>query len=251
MKIAVSQWNTTEGKVKQNLKKARYFISRAIGENVDIIAFPELFITGYDMSYIKSANHKEIHNLFLSLQKDNIAIAGTIPYNHKGKILNRMFFLSQNVNAYYDKIHLFRKNGEDNVFFKGNNLEVFKYKEYKIAMLICYDIRFPYLFSQLFTEKIDLLIVSAQWPLSRLNQWTLLLRSRALELQCYIMASNRCGSSKDIEFAGHSLIASPQGKIITRITNYDGFTLWDIDKSNIETFRNEIPVYEDKTNVIL
>jgi len=133
-----------------------------------------------------------------------------------------MFFLSQNVNAYYDKIHLFRKNGEDNVFFKGNNLEVFKYKEYKIAMLICYDIRFPYLFSQLFTERIDLLIVSAQWPLSRLNQWTLLLRSRALELQCYIMASNRCGSSKDIEFAGHSLIASPQGKIITRITNYDG-----------------------------
>jgi predicted amidohydrolase len=251
MKVAVSQWDTLEGKIKQNLKKARYFVDRAIGENVDIVVFPELFLTGYDMDFIKTVNTKKLFEDFVSLQKNHTAIVGSTPYEVSGKILNRMFFLAQHTTThYYDKIHLFTKGGEHNVFTKGNEIKTFTYKGYKISMLICYDIRFTYLFSYLFKEEIDLLIVSAQWPLSRLDQWLLLLRARALELQCYVIASNRCGSGKNIEFAGHSLIISPKGKIITKLTKQEGFTLWELNKEEIKNFRKEIPVYKDTIDAL-
>jgi len=114
----------------------------------------------------------------------------------------------------YRKQHLFVYWDEDHYVTSGSKPGVIDTPHGLLAGLVCYDLRFPDLVAVQTFEGAEILTVSAQWPISRIDQWRILLQSRAVENQIFVVASNSCGLSGEKDFGGHSMIVAPDGKII-------------------------------------
>ena len=79
---------------------------------------------------------------------------------------------------------------------------------------MCYDLRFPELLREQTTLGTDLVVVSAQWPAARVDNWRILVQARAIENQMFVVAANRCGTTGDTIFGGHSMVVAPDGSIL-------------------------------------
>ena len=106
--------------------------------------------------------------------------------------------------ASYSKIHLFRLMDEDQYLAAGTAGVLHELPWGCAGLAICYDLRFPELFRRYALEGARLLILPAAWPHPRRMHWRTLLRSRAIENQCFVAACNRVGTTDDVSFFGFS-----------------------------------------------
>ena len=83
-----------------------------------------------------------------------------------------------------------------------------------VGALVCYDLRFPELLRKQISPGTELLVVSAQWPAARIDNWRILVQARAIENQIFVIAANRCGTTDETPFGGHSMIVGPDGTIL-------------------------------------
>ena len=112
------------------------------------------------------------------------------------------------------KQHLFRFWQEDQYYQRGQQGPLITTPYGPLGGMVCYDLRFPEVAKRQVFAGSRLLIVSAQWPLSRLDHWQTLLRARAIENQAYVAACNGCGITGAMEMAGHSMIVAPDGQVL-------------------------------------
>lgn len=92
-----------------------------------------------------------------------------------------------------------------------------------------------------------LLFVVAEWPESRVQQWEILLKARAVENQAFVVAVNRVGDDPDNHFNGHSLVIDPLGRVILQASDdAEGIFTTDVDLSQVEQVRGHIPVFDDR-----
>ena len=124
-----------------------------------------------------------------------------------------MYFITpEGVVGYYDKHNLFEYSGEDKVFVPGKERVVWTWRGVRFCPAICYDLRFPvFLYNR---AEYDVLLISANFPDSRLLAWDTLVRARAIENICYVAASNRVGADEYGTYKGHSVVLSPYGQTI-------------------------------------
>ena len=117
---------------------------------------------------------------------------------------------------FYDKKHLFTLVGEDKHYVAGESRAVVEFRGWKIMLQICYDLRFP-VFSKNNPEDLyDTIIYVANWPKPRIQAWRILLQSRAIENQCYVMGVNRIGEDPSGNvYTGDSLGVDPFGAILS------------------------------------
>ena len=80
----------------------------------------------------------------------------------------------------------------------------------------------------------------------RLEHWRALLIARAIENQCFIVATNACGETGDTVFAGHSMIVDPWGKVVVEAGESEQLLTVDIDLDEVDEVRAKIPVFEDR-----
>jgi predicted amidohydrolase len=122
---------------------------------------------------------------------------------------------------------------------------IFTFRGVKISAYICYDLRFPVWSRN--SERSDLIIYAANWPESRQNVWTTLLRARAIENQCYVAGSNRTGTDgAGIRYCGESMIINPRGEIIaTAGTSNNCSVSAEISLPGLSDFREKFPVMKD------
>ncbi|MFD2229662.1 carbon-nitrogen hydrolase family protein [Alkalimarinus sediminis] len=162
-------------------------------------------------------------------------------YNSEGKEVSR-----------YDKIHLFDVDvgdsygayRESSQFEPGTSAEVVDTPVGVLGLSICYDLRFPELYALLTKKGAQLITVPAAFT-HKTGQahWEVLLRARAIENQCYVIASNQTGlHSKGRETWGHSMIIDPWGKIIAVAEEGEGVISADIDLEEITKLRAAMPV---------
>ena len=113
----------------------------------------------------------------------------------------------------------------------------------KLGMTICYDLRFPHLYRQLATDGAHILAVPAAFTaISGAAHWHVLLRARAIETGCYVIAPAQCGTHSDgRQTYGHAMIISPWGEILAEAENGDGVITATIDVSKITDARRAIP----------
>lgn len=225
-----------------------------------LVVLPENFI-GYPLSQndVKDqikliAKFNIIETLVLfSKEYDLCIIAGTIPENIQGLYyISTYVFDKGKIIGTYQKKHLFRavinstSYNESQIFTKGSKIGVFNTTIGKVGIAICFDLRFSELFLDYQKEQVDIICVPAAFNrVTGEKHWEILLRARAIETQCYIVAAGLSGTtSNGLMCYGHSMIISPDGQILANQTtnNKIGSIAAKFDNNILKLVRERIPL---------
>ena len=140
---------------------------------------------------------------------------------------------------------MFTLAGEDKVYTAGNQKQIVAFRDFKICLQICYDLRFPTFARNL--EDYDVLIYVANWPKTRVNAWDILLKARAIENMCYTIGVNRIGTDNNqLEYTGHSQIVDYLGNNILEPQLSDGIFIATLNKIEMLQTRNKLGFLEDR-----
>ena len=150
------------------------------------------------------------------------------------------------IHAKYSKSHLFSPAGEQITYMPGDRIALFCLGGMQCGIAICYDLRFPPLFRAYARAGADAVFVPAAWPARRIAQWELLVRSRALEDQIYIVGINTTGMTPVDNYNGHSLVSGPEGEVIVRAGEEEGLLYTKIDADRVAEVRRTLPIQEDR-----
>lgn len=253
MKWTVSclQFDISYGNPSENIKKAESFIERE-SRHADVLVLPELWTTGYDLTRLDQLadENGEASKQWLrqTAKTYNVhLVAGSVAVKEGDNVYNTMYIAdnSGQIKKQYQKAHLFQLMDEHLYLSAGSCDGFFELDGVKCAGLICYDIRFPEWVRKHTAQGANVLFISAEWPLPRLDHWKSLLVARAIENQCFVAACNCTGSNPDNEFAGHSLIIDPWGRILAEGGQTEGAVRAEIDVSESTAVRSTIPVFND------
>lgn len=176
-----------------------------------------------------------------------------------GRFANRSFLLSPtgDILARYDKIHMFDVQVSDTETFResagyrpGNTAVVTETPFGRIGMSICYDLRFPRLYRTLAHAGADILTVPAAFsPVTGDAHWHTLLRARAIETGCFVLAPAQTGhhpiaTGKPRKTYGHSLAVAPWGEVLVDAGTEPGVTCVDLDMTQVTEARRRIPALD-------
>jgi len=217
--------------------------------DIDLIVLPEMFSTGFSMSPENLAEKWQGPTVKWMLRvatSKKVALAGSLIVEDNGKYFNRLVFIHPDGKIeYYDKRHLFRMSGEHNNYDAGSNRVVISYKDFRILLQVCYDIRFPVWSRN--RNDYDMILIVANFPESRRLAWNTLLPARAIENQCYVVACNRVGKDgNDVNYTGESQIVDPLGKLLTSAKpNENQIITANISFQNLTNFRTSFPAHLD------
>lgn len=232
----------------QALEKALHGIEK----NVDLILLPELFTTGFmpdkpSMSVLAETNGGDTISLLHNLaDKYNMAFVGSFLAKTASTLYNRAFFIEpMGDETFYDKRHLFSIGTEPEIVAPGHDVKaIVRFRGWNIAVIICYDLRFPIACRNVGNEY-DLLVVSANWPRSREYAWSHLLKARAIENQAYVVGINRSGSDQSAHYDDMTAIIDYKGKALEHVTHDNQICYATLDKPGLERWRHDFPVWRD------
>ena len=218
--ISLAQLHIELGQPDANLEQAIGLIKEASGKQSDMILFPELWSSGYDL---KNAGrytpvNKSILEILTGLAlSEKIAVGGSLLEEVEGQFYNTFYLIDKGgqVLNKYRKIHLFRLMNEDRWLQAGNQPQLANFSWGTAGMAICYDLRFPELFRQYALGKAKLICLPSEWPTIRINHWKVLLQARAIENQIFVAAVNCVGKTGKENFGGASAIISPWGELLS------------------------------------
>ncbi|WP_175059176.1 nitrilase-related carbon-nitrogen hydrolase [Thermococcus sp. 2319x1] len=259
--IGLVQMSSEIGKKADNLEKAINFIYEAISEGADIVALPELFITGYDLDTIgkslyslaETQNGETVRQLANIARKESIYIIAPIPELRNSKIYNSAVIIGStgNILGSYAKTHLWLKEKE--YFTPGDKFPIFRTEYGNIGVMICYDAGFPEVARILTLKGADIIILPAAWRIQDFDIWDLNTRSRALENSIYLAATNMVGelNGDPQHFFGNARVTSPRGEILKAGSMFEEAVI--VDKINLERInkiREEIHYLKDRRPIV-
>ncbi len=255
MRCALLQLDVRLGDVSANMAAVERHV-RALADSPeppDVITLPELWSTGYALEQAAGlaspGGGREADFLGGLARRFHVAFAGgSVLAREGGQVFNRAQVIGQDgrLIACYDKIHLFRPMGECRWLAPGTRRTIFTLGGMRCACVTCYDIRFPELARRLALEGAETLFVAAEWPASRIAQWEILLRARAVEDQMHVVACNRCGTSGDTAFGGGSLAIAPDGTVLARGGEGEERICASLDPAFAPSLRGSFPVLADR-----
>ena len=246
--------------IHYNLNRTEVLIIKAIKQKTDFILTPEV-------SSLFSLNKKQLLNVCGSMNEDIylngikklakkykkwILIGSLIIKISKNKLVNRSVLVDQKgkVKTYYDKIHMYdvilskkEKYFESKTFIAGKKIKSAKLPWGKLGLSICYDLRFPNLYRKLSKSgSLFLSIPSAFTETTGRLHWHSLLKGRAIENFCYIFAPAQGGTHNNGRRTyGHTMIVSPDGKILKELKKSEGVITVSIDPTLPKKLRSIIP----------
>ena len=254
MRITLVQNNPVWENRDKNLESLSKTLS-TLKNITNLVILPEMFTTGFSANAACLA--EEFNGITFNWMKkmsylNGFAVCGSYIVESDGRFFNRLLFFKPDGDYhYYDKRHLFLMGGEDKVFSSGNERIIFKYNGFRINLQICYDLRFPVWSRN--RQDYDLLINVANWPSQRRDAWSVLLKARAIENQCFVAGVNRIGNDGNgIQYSGGSVVLNPYGQIVGSVpTDIEGIESFEIQIGEVEKFRKEFPVWKDADDFII
>ncbi|MBR4505261.1 MAG: nitrilase family protein [Bacteroidales bacterium] len=248
LNITFYQHNIVWGDAEANRRRVEEVLATA--PKTDIFVVPETFTTGFGDHMASLAEPQEGPTLQWAMQmakRYDLLFVGTWIVKDNGQCYNRLHWIyPDGTYGTYDKAHTFRVSGEYDIIARGTRREVFEYKGWRIKPAVCYDLRFP---KWLRNDKLgyDLLLVCANWPGSRHEAWTTLLKARAIENLCYVVGCNRSGvDGVGGKYTGNSALVDYKGFAIAEAEpGVDEMVTVDLDKEKLDAFRQKWPLYLD------
>ncbi|HYE51755.1 MAG TPA: carbon-nitrogen hydrolase family protein [Azospirillaceae bacterium] len=247
--------------IQPNLEAAGELVRRARDRGAEFIALPE------NVSMIVQGRHKVLARakpeaehpgvpFFQELARETGAwlMTGTLAcLLEDGRVANRCFLVDPagTVVARYDKIHMFdvdlaggESYRESATFRPGNRAVAAPTPWGGLGLTVCYDLRFAYLFRALAKAGSSMITVPAAFtvPTGRAH-WHVLLRARAIETGCFVLAPAQVGTHDEGRRTfGHSLIVSPWGEVLADAGGEEpGIALADLDLTKVEEARRMVP----------
>jgi len=261
LKIAAIQM-VSSASLQENLATADRLIKAAVQDGAQLAVLPEYFcIMGLKDTDKVRVREKlgsgPIQEKLAAIPKDNgiYLTAGTIPLEAKdpNKVLNTTLVFSpdgQRIGR-YDKIHLFgfqtntERYQESETIEAGNQPGIIKLNingnEWTFGLSICYDLRFPELYRAL--GQVDCHIVPAAFTYTTgKDHWEILLRARAIENQCYVLASAQGGVHQNQRRTwGNTMLINPWGDILANLPEGEGFISGVLSKDKLNEVRSKLP----------
>ncbi|WP_395702955.1 carbon-nitrogen hydrolase family protein [Aquabacterium sp.] len=260
MKIAALQMVSVP-EVGRNLEAASRLVAEAAAAGARLVALPEYFCllgrTDRDKLAVAEADGEGlIQQTLAALAREHGVwlIGGTLPLRTADpeRVRNSCCVWGpdgQRV-ARYDKIHLFAyDNGrerydEGRVLEAGSTPVAFDADGLRVGLSVCYDLRFPELYRALMQPApCDLIVVPSAFTYTTGRaHWELLLRARAVENQCYVLAPAQGGTHENGRRTwGHSLVADPWGELLACRDEGEGVVIAELDVARIAEVRRQLP----------
>jgi len=244
--------------------------ARAKADGADMLFTPEM--AGYldrDRKRAAATLHSEGDDPVLAAVREAAAKQGlwvhlgSTPLKDErsdGRWANRSFMIddSGEIRARYDKIHLFDVDlatgeswRESSVYGPGERIVAVDTPWARMGMSVCYDMRFPDLYRALTNAGATVLLMPAAFtvPTGKAH-WHILLRARAIEAGCFVVAAAQTGRHADgRETYGHSLVVDPWGDIVLDMGEPAGLALAEIDLSRVEDVRGRVPALANRRSL--
>ena len=239
MRVTVLQTDISWLSPQDNIRRAESLIDAA--PLSDIYVLPEMWNTGFVTQKNVGIDQRETI-LWMSRKADELdaAVCGSLCVTDSdGMQRNRFYFIEPGgKTTTYDKRHLFGYSGEDKYYTCGNEQKIVEFRGVRFFLAVCYDLRFPvWLRNQ---DCYDAMIVVANWPEAREYAWQTLLRARAIENQCHVIACNRIGKDTMCDYSGLSAILDSRGMELATAPAHTQATITaDIDLEKQNYFREK------------
>lgn len=261
-KFGVVQMNSSAD-VCANMKMLKQQLHLLYEQGAQLVVTPEnTLLFGHKADYQQHA--EKLGSGPLQQQLSELAseleiwlIIGSFPIrNDDGTLSSTCLVFNANgfLSANYQKLHMFdvdvgdanQAYRESDIFRAGSALRVVDTPFGKVGLSICYDVRFPALYTMLREADAEIIVVPAAFTkVTGLAHWEVLLRSRAIDTQCWIIAAAQCGShSSGRETYGHSMIIDGWGEVVNQLGDNIGIILADIDLAKNRQIRNKMPLLE-------
>jgi len=251
--ITLAQMQFKFGKPEVNMERVCSWIVEAARRGSDLVLFPELWASGYDLEQSQIYAQPLGNGLFANLSKlakeHHIAIGSSLLESQGEKIFNTftLFGCRGETLAIYRKVHLFRLLNEEKWLNAGKELVTINAPWGKTGLAICYDLRFPEVFRAYALRDVRLVLLVAEWPERRIAHWQKLLQARAIENQYYLAAVNKVGQSQGAKLGGHSAVLDPMGVPVVEGGNDEILLTAEIDLDQVEKIRRWMPVFKDRS----
>lgn len=261
--VATVQMKPRLGEAEDNLVKMSEMISKiASQQKVDLIVFPELITSGYELGVrftelaqrvpgptvnliSQRANEYGVYIVFGMVTKEKVE---SVLYNSavmvgpEGELIE-----------VYNKIHL---RGEERMAFReGYKLPVIETEIGNIGLMVGYDLAFPEVARSLVLDGADLLCCCANWEAAQIDEWKTYLRSRAYENAAFVVGANRVGEDVTLTFGGESMVVGPRGQIYASLAAetdpetgapLEGFAVARIDLDEVRRNREEYQFIQNR-----
>jgi len=258
IKLALFQMSICPDK-DDNLQKFEDWAAVAVAEGADVLVLPELFTAPFDKDLLHAASDPFDGGETVSTVSDAamrhgvFIVGGSFPeQSDEGKMWNTAFAVSPDgeILAKYRKIHLFDPAypgvdvRESDSMVPGDSLAKFLCCGVLSSIAICYDLRFPALFAKMRKDGAGMVFVPAAFNhVSGPAHWELLVRARALDTQCFVVA---CSPAPNPALSyspwGHSMVVDPWGDVLLDAGSGEGIHYCTIRPERIQQIRTRIPL---------
>jgi predicted amidohydrolase len=251
MRIALAQIKCTPGLSEENTAHICKTISHAAKRGAELVVFPEMADTGYDLRKVRTSasgwDEMPMQSIKAACAASKIGAlcglserSGSAVYNslaaidHSGELIGS-----------YRKTHLFAFNAvrEERTLAAGSSLVNVRIGAVPAGLMVCFDLRFPEIARSLVLRGALLLVIVAAWPKERIAHFTALAAARAIENECYVAACNRVGTDGGVCLGGSSCIFDPLGKIIVKAgASAEEIISADLDFEEVKRARKAMPL---------
>ena len=249
VRIALATLHSPFGKTQQNLERIISYAEEAARQNVKIICFPELSITGY-------GNGNAIFEKAVGIDGEITSILSSCSRDYKITILcglaekvsdNRiaathLVVFPDGIIRKYRKLHL--APPEIDTYSSGSEIPVFESCGLKFGIQLCYDAHFPALSTQMALMGVDAIFMPHASPRGtseeKFNSWMRHLTARAFDNGIFVAAVNQCGDNENgLMFPGLSIVISPSGEVLKKdVTGSEGLLIADLEKKDLDAVRS-------------
>jgi deaminated glutathione amidase len=249
--------------IPENLVAARRLITQAAEQGAKLVLLPEYWaaLESRDSEKIGHAEQPDngpIQSFMSGIAKEHgiwllggtLSLASQVP----NKVLNTMMVYNPQGErvARYDKIHLFSYSKGDESYDEsraitpGKEVVTFEAPFGRVGLSVCYDLRFPELYREMGACALIVMPAAFVYTTGKAH-WEILLRARAIENQCYLLASGQGGRHPTgRKTYGHSMLINPWGEIVDVLVEGEGIVIGDIDVENMMEIRERLPALKHR-----
>ena len=266
LRVGVTELNIGFENREEAKKCCLEVMEEARANGVELLVFPEMTLTGFTMRpwlYAESWDADNIPDSVSFFMENSRKYKMKMAFGYIRAVMadsdkmddetkepvyeNRLVLVDgEKVVLDYAKIHPFSYSGEDKVYRAGEKLVQAQVKDIRIGGYICYDLRFPEIFSAM-RDQYEAIMVIANWPETRAEQWKTLLKARAIENQAYVIAVNRVGDGDGLHYIPGSHVYDWLGRDVS-IRVSEKLRVADIDPGAVRHARTEFPQTNDRKN---